>query len=129
MFDLAGNVSNAGGGGLILRYDKPTGLWIPVNRYGGVLSDFPEGLEPSAFPDYLDRLSDYIFANYRNKPLVLVPDWAQDFESIVPDSGFTEGAADAFYAALVRLDRALGGTVGSETLRENWCVSTTARGS
>lgn len=111
LFDLAGDMVNAGGGGLILRYDRSTGNWIPVNRNGGVLTDFPPGQDPSAVDNYLDRLSEYI-NNYRGQPLVLIPDWAEDFESIVPDSGFTEAAADTFYASLVGLDQALGGTVG-----------------
>jgi DNA/RNA endonuclease G (NUC1) len=43
---------------------------------------------------------------------VLVNDWAQNNESSVPDSGFTEAAADAFYASLLQLDLALGGGIG-----------------
>ncbi|MCT7953198.1 DNA/RNA non-specific endonuclease [Ancylothrix sp. C2] len=111
-FDMAGNIVSSGGGGLILRYDKPTGFWIPVNRYGQVIGDFPPGLNPASEAGYLEQLADYISANYRGRPLVLLPDWAQNRESAVPDSGFTEGAADAFYASLVQLDQALGGTVG-----------------
>jgi DNA/RNA endonuclease G (NUC1) len=47
------------------------------------------------------------------KPVVLLPNWAT--ESIIPESGFTEGAADEFFAALVRLDQALAGSYGFGT--------------
>ncbi|TAD88841.1 MAG: DNA/RNA non-specific endonuclease [Oscillatoriales cyanobacterium] len=40
---------------------------------------------------------------------MLLPDWSQNNESAIPDSGFTEGAADSFFASLVQLDQSLGG--------------------
>ncbi|WP_449192625.1 tandem-95 repeat protein [Thauera sp.] len=43
------------------------------------------------------------------QPLVLVMDWV--LESGISDSGFSEAAADALFAALVRLDQALLGAV------------------
>jgi DNA/RNA endonuclease G (NUC1) len=112
-FELAGNILDAGGGGLMLRYHKPTGFWTPVNRYGQIMADFPQGENPENTENYLEQLGNYITNNYRGKPLVLLPDWAQNQESAVPDSGFTEGAADAFYASLVQLDQWLGGSVGT----------------
>ena len=111
-FDIANNIADAGGGGLILRYDKGTGFWVPVDKYGVVMPDFPAGQNPATTTDYLEQLATYISDNYSDKSLVLLPDWAQNNESSVPDSGFTEGAADAFYASLVQLDQALGGTIG-----------------
>jgi YD repeat-containing protein len=48
------------------------------------------------------------------KPLVLVPDWYA--ESDISDSGFAEAAADAFFAALVRLDQEQGGKVFASPL-------------
>ncbi|MBO0351521.1 DNA/RNA non-specific endonuclease, partial [Phormidium pseudopriestleyi FRX01] len=112
-FELAGNILDAGGGGLMLRYHKPTGFWTPVNRYGQIMADFPQGENPENTENYLEQLGNYITNHYRGNPLVLLPDWAQNQESAVPDSGFTEGAADAFYASLVQLDQWLGGSVGT----------------
>ena len=111
-FDIANNIADAGGGGLILRYDKGTGFWVPVDKYGVVMPDFPAGQNPETTTNYLEQLATYISDNYSDKSLVLLPDWAQNNESSVPDSGFTEGAADAFYTSLVQLDQALGGTIG-----------------
>ncbi|MEG4854765.1 DNA/RNA non-specific endonuclease [Microcoleus sp. B5-D4] len=111
-FDIANNIADAGGGGLIIRYDKGTGFWVPVDKYGAVMQDFPAGQNPETTTNYLEQLATYISDNYSDKSLVLLPDWAQNNESSVPDSGFTEGAADAFYASLVQLDQALGGTIG-----------------
>jgi hypothetical protein len=41
------------------------------------------------------------------KPLVLLIDWASHGESVIPDSGFSEGAADAVVADLAKLDKDL----------------------
>jgi len=43
------------------------------------------------------------------KPLALVSDWYK--ESDINDSGFSEAAADALFAALVKLNADLGGDV------------------
>jgi DNA/RNA endonuclease G (NUC1) len=43
---------------------------------------------------------------------VLLPEWSLDRESVIPDVGFSEGAADALFASMVQLDLALGGKVG-----------------
>jgi DNA/RNA endonuclease G (NUC1) len=113
-FDIANNIVNANDGGLILRYNKETGFWVPVDKYGLVMPDFPAGQDPKTTPNYIQQLATYISDNYSGigKSLVLVNDWAQNNESSVPDSGFTEAAADAFYASLLQLDLALGGGIG-----------------
>ncbi|MCC3606308.1 MAG: DNA/RNA non-specific endonuclease [Microcoleus sp. PH2017_29_MFU_D_A] len=109
-YQLGNSIANAGidGGGLMMRYDLPTGYWVPVNKYGAVPGDFPSGLNPQNDPQYLTKLESYI-APYldNNEPLVLLNDWSQNNESAVPDSGFTEAAADAFFTSLVQLDGVL----------------------
>ena len=99
--------------GLILLYNKPTGLWVPVDKNAQVLTDVTGGLNPGD-TNYLSTLARNIQSNYvnQNKPLVLLPEWSTQAESIMPDSGFTEAAADTFFASLVQLDQALGGNVG-----------------
>lgn len=109
-YQLGNSIANAGidGGGLMMKYDLPTGYWVPVNKYGAVAPDFPSGLNPQNEPEYLDNLQSYI-APYldNNEPLVLLNDWSENNESAVPDSGFTEAAADAFFTSLVQLDGVL----------------------
>ncbi|TAE00747.1 MAG: Ig domain-containing protein group 2 domain-containing protein, partial [Oscillatoriales cyanobacterium] len=115
-YKMADSIATTGGEGLLMRYDSPTGDWVPVNKYGQVKSDFfsnstyfPNGFDSSA-PSYRTALSSYIAPYLQaNKPLVLLPDWSQNNESAIPDSGFTEGAADSFFASLVQLDQSLGG--------------------
>ena len=53
--------------------------------------------------------------NIKNRPIILLTEWSTNQESTVPDSGFTEGAADAFFASMVKLDQQLGGKVGSRS--------------
>ncbi|NEQ48475.1 MAG: PKD domain-containing protein [Leptolyngbya sp. SIOISBB] len=91
--------------GLILRYDKPTGNWIPVDSQGRTLSNVVS-LSPSD-TGYMQQLASAIKTNYLDKPLVLLPEWSTNKESIIPDAGFTEAAADAIFAAMVSLDQAL----------------------
>lgn len=109
-YQLGNSIANAGidGGGLMMKYDLPTGYWVPVNKYGAVPGDFPSGFNPQNDPQYLTKLESYI-APYldNNEPLVLLNDWSENNESAVPDSGFTEGAADAFFTSLVQLDGVL----------------------
>ncbi len=62
---------------LVFLYDKPTGDWKPL---------VPGATIQAAL----------------GKPLVLLADWAKD--SWLTDSGFSEAAADAFFASLVRLN-------------------------
>ena len=109
-YNLADSIADVGDG-LILRYNKPTGYWIPVNESGQILTDLTENKALSD-PTYLSTLAANISANYQNKPLVLLPEWSVGSESVIPDTGFTEAAADAFFTSLVQLDQALGGSAG-----------------
>ena len=117
-FEMADSIANPGTKteGLVMKYDRTTGYWVPVDQNGKPVKDFPSGRDPSDDPNYLSTLKSYI-APYiaENAPLVLIPDWAEGFESATPDSGFTEAAADAFYASLVQLDLELGGKIGQDT--------------
>ena len=85
LLDMADQIIAAGGGNEaikgsnVLRYDKPTGTW--TTRVG-----------TPAVP-------------VAGQPLVLLPDWWT--ESDVNDSGFSEAAADSFFASLVTLDKTL----------------------
>jgi len=112
-YDLADSIAETGNDGLILRYDKSTGFWIAVDERGRVLQDLTTNLKPSD-SGYLAALANGIRANYLNqsKALVLLPQWSLGNESVIPDSGFTEAAADAFFTSLVQLDQALGGDTG-----------------
>ena len=117
-YDIADKITSVNGDlpsqkGLILRYDKKSGLWIPVDNHGGILDNLTENKMPGDV-GYLSTLASHIESDYvnHNVPLVLIPEWNTNGESIVPDSGFTEAAADSFYASIVGLDQALGGEVG-----------------
>ncbi|MFB8794804.1 MAG: DNA/RNA non-specific endonuclease [Microcoleus sp.] len=108
--------------GLIMRYDKPTGNWIPIDLQGRVITELTDGLNTSETA-YLSTLANKLkkgvvidgkeikYLN-NNKPLVLLNEWSLDRESVIPDVGFSEGAADALFASMVQLDLALGGKVG-----------------
>ncbi|MCC3428505.1 MAG: hypothetical protein JGK12_32545, partial [Microcoleus sp. PH2017_01_SCD_O_A] len=108
--------------GLIMRYDKPTGNWIPIDLQGREITNLTGGLNTSE-PNYLSTLVNNLkkgvvidgkeikYLN-KNKPLVLLNEWSLDRESVIPDVGFSEGAADALFASMVQLDLALGGGVG-----------------
>lgn len=106
-YEMAGSISKAGGGGLIVRYDTAKDYWVPVDENGSVLT----GTTPSDF---------------FGKPLILLTDWSQDNESAIPDSGFTEAAADAFFASMVQLDQELGGTAGFDPTTGNFNSTTGA---
>ncbi|MDM9385690.1 PKD domain-containing protein [Chlorogloeopsis sp. ULAP01] len=117
-YDLADSIASVNGDspnekGLILRYDKPTSLWIPVDKQSRVLTDLTGGLNPGD-ENYLVTLANNIQSKYvnQNKSLVLLPEWSTNGESIQSNSGFTEAAADAIFASIVQLDQALGGNVG-----------------
>jgi hypothetical protein len=56
-FDIANNIADAEGGGLILRYNKETGFWVPVDKYGVVMPDFPAGQNPETTTNYLETIS------------------------------------------------------------------------
>ncbi|WP_017659677.1 hypothetical protein [Baaleninema simplex] len=90
IYNLAGNIASAGGDGLIMRYNSDTGEWDAIDESGAPRPN----VEPSS---------------YLGQPLVLLPDWSEGSQSHIPDSGFSEAAADVFFAALVDLDRSLGG--------------------
>ena len=59
-------------------------------------------------------LGNKLRSEYKNRPIILLTEWSTNQESTVPDSGFTEGAADAFFASMVKLDQQLKGKVGEE---------------
>ena len=112
-YEVADSIAKTGNDGLILRYEKPTGSWIPIDKKGGVLTTLTGGLKPTD-TNYFRTLTSNIQAKYvnQNKSLVLLPEWSLDRESVIPDVGFSEGAADALFASMVQLDLALGGKVG-----------------
>jgi YD repeat-containing protein len=84
---LGEKISQAGGGGLVLVYEKDTGRWINTTTAKEVSSG---------------DLSSNI-----GKPLVLLPNWVR--ESDISDSGFSEAAGDAIFAAIAYLDETAGG--------------------
>nr|WP_228050355.1 DNA/RNA non-specific endonuclease [Tychonema sp. LEGE 06208] len=126
-FQMANKIATVSGNtpensGLIMRYDKPTGNWIPIDLQGREITNLTGGLKTSD-ANYLSTLANNLkkgvaidgkeikYLN-QNKPLVLLPEWSLDRESVIPDVGFSEGAADALFASMVQLDLALGGKVG-----------------
>ena len=90
IYDLGNNIADSGGEGLVMQYNSDTGNWDAIDEQGRLLPDV--------------EISDY----YR-QPLVLLTDWSGDNQSSIPDSGFTEGAADVIFTSLVELDQQLGG--------------------
>src|SRR5262249_52818685 len=88
------DISRAGGGGVVLEYDKANGEFVSEDD----LKSHPNGPWCTIQEPVI-----------RGKPLVLVMDWFK--ESDISDSGFAEAAADAFLAALVNLNNELGGDV------------------
>ncbi|MBL8535715.1 MAG: cadherin-like domain-containing protein, partial [Betaproteobacteria bacterium] len=88
--DLARLISTAGGGGVVMLYDKNTGQWRQMKDNG---TWGPAGAS----------------ALIGGKPVVLVSDWKR--ESDISDSGFSEAAADALFAALLDLDLQTGGSL------------------
>ena len=127
IFQMANKIATVSGNtpensGLMMRYDKPTGNWVPIDLQGRVITELTGELKTSA-PNYLSTLANNLKAGVvkdgkrieylnKNKPLVLLPEWSLDRESVIPDAGFSEGAADALFASMVQLDLALGGKVG-----------------
>ncbi|PPT05015.1 hypothetical protein CKA32_004457 [Geitlerinema sp. FC II] len=108
---LANDIAEKGNDGLVLRYDKPTGDWTAVDLFGQPLLDMG-GLSPGD-TGYMDVLGQSIRNEYigKDKALVLLPEWSVDRESVIPDVGFSEAAADAIFASMVDLDQQLGGAV------------------
>ena len=82
-------INEGSGGGTILVYNRQTGKfheYDPAKPIGGRISATPTN--PSSLP--------------RGKALTLVMEWYR--ESDISDAGFSEAAADAFFASLVWLD-------------------------
>ncbi len=83
--DLAQLAVDASGGGVVLRYDRDTGgWWVPPGTSG-----------PNA-----PKLGE---------SLALVFDWIE--ESDIDDSGFSEAAGDALFAAIMQLDQQYDGAI------------------
>ncbi|MEM6526258.1 MAG: DNA/RNA non-specific endonuclease, partial [Bacteroidota bacterium] len=120
IYQLADGIVSASGEdldekGLMLLYNKPTGLWVPVDEKGRRIKELTNNLKPGD-KNYLTTLAANIKQKYsnQNKSLVLLPEWSTKGESTIDTSGFTEGAADAIFASMVQLDQALGGDVGEK---------------
>ncbi|MEA5471931.1 putative Ig domain-containing protein [Spirulina sp. 06S082] len=98
---------------LTASWHPQTQTWVGYDGQSEL--SLPEGATANSD---LQDLQNYITQNFMNqdKPLVILPEWATGGESKVADTGFSEAAADAFYASLVSLDQLLGGDVGE---REN----------
>ncbi|MCA9191784.1 MAG: putative Ig domain-containing protein, partial [Planctomycetales bacterium] len=79
--DMARLVAQRGGDGVVMIYNRATGLFVSL-----------DGRDPVP-----------------GRPLVLVSDWVK--ESSVNDSGFSEAAADAIFASIMKLDSSLGGKI------------------
>jgi hypothetical protein len=79
--ELAEMISLAGGGGIVLEYDKNTGLWWDrkTNKSGAAA-----------------------LAQAAGRPVILLSDWYR--ESDFTDSGYAEAAADAIFASIMDLD-------------------------
>ncbi|KKL87358.1 hypothetical protein LCGC14_1935460, partial [marine sediment metagenome] len=77
--DLAHMIVDAGGGGRVLKYIRSEGTWQDDKSMAAGAIAAEDG-----------------------KPLVLVLDWNK--ESNITDSGFSEAAADTFFASMVQLD-------------------------
>ena len=95
-------ISEASGGGIVLFYNRKTGLFHKVDKYNPLLEDPPVN---SGAPVTMAELQ-----SMEGKAVTIVFDWFR--ESNVSDTGFSEAAADAFFASLVHLDRQLGGSTG-----------------
>jgi DNA/RNA endonuclease G (NUC1) len=108
IYDLGYQIADVGKAanspGVVMRYDHLTGYWVPIDK------DRRDLLNPNQ-ANYLTTLDNYL-NNYQYRPIVLLADWAKNNESVINDSGFSEGAADAFFASLVQLDQLLGGSIG-----------------
>jgi hypothetical protein len=85
--ELARNIRDAAGGGVVAVYRKETGDWIRID----------DGQSLRVSPPEL------------GKSLVLVSDWMR--ESDIADEGFAEAAGDAIFASLVKLNNELGGAI------------------
>ncbi|WP_293242504.1 MULTISPECIES: hypothetical protein [unclassified Microcoleus] len=77
--------------GLVMRYDRATNKWGWVNFDGSTTFSPP--------------------SHKLGAPLTLIPGWEQSPEATAFNSGFTEAAADAFFASLVALNQNLANTL------------------
>ncbi|AFZ10908.1 Ig domain protein group 2 domain protein (plasmid) [Oscillatoria nigro-viridis PCC 7112] len=77
--------------GLVMRYDHATNKWGWLNFDGSTTFSPP--------------------SHKLGAPLVLIPGWEQSPEATAFNSGFTEAAADAFFASLVALNQNLVNTL------------------
>jgi len=83
--DMGNYVSKAGGGdGTVFAYNRSTGRWVSQSGQDATQATL-------------------------GKPLVLVTDWAK--ESDIINSGFSEAAADSFFASLMQLNQELGNKI------------------
>lgn len=80
--------------GNVLEYQPETETWKIIYS-----SDF------NPFNNQIENLD-------RGKPLVLIADWWRD--TTYNNAGFSEAAADKFFASLVALDKKLGGKAGTD---------------
>lgn len=77
--------------GLVMRYDRATNKWGWLNFDGSTTFSPP--------------------THKLGAPLILIPGWEQPPEATAFNSGFTEAAADAFFASLVALNQSLENTL------------------
>ncbi|TAE81515.1 MAG: Ig domain-containing protein group 2 domain-containing protein, partial [Oscillatoriales cyanobacterium] len=77
--------------GLVMRYDLATNKWGWLNFDGSTTFSPP--------------------SHKFGAPLILIPGWEQSPEATAFNSGFTEAAADAFFASLVALNQNLVNTL------------------
>ncbi|MEG4336309.1 DUF4114 domain-containing protein [Microcoleus sp. D3_18_C2] len=77
--------------GLVMRYDRATNKWGWLNFDGSTTFSPP--------------------THKFGAPLTLIPGWEQPPEATAFNSGFTEAAADAFFASLVALNQGLENTL------------------
>jgi hypothetical protein len=70
-YKMAESIAQTGNDGLILRYDKPTGLWVPVDGQGKVLTELTGNLEPKD-AGYEATLISNIKSKYVNSNLAPV---------------------------------------------------------
>ena len=94
---IGGLIAQAGGGGIVLEYNKQTGQWVDATKKRA------DGTFPAS------AVGAAALAKAAGKSVVLVSDW--DAESDIADSGFAEAAADSLYASLVDLNSQTNGAL------------------
>ncbi|MBW4496375.1 MAG: DNA/RNA non-specific endonuclease [Oscillatoria princeps RMCB-10] len=86
---IVDNIDGQGTDGTVMQYLPSSGEWQVLSGDGGL-----------------------------GKPLVLVADWSQDSTADKLNSGFSEAAADALFAALVGLNQSYGQTDDSQNQKD-----------